>query len=383
MVIPPTPDGIFPEYYQHADAEYVFRQLTAGESCSLVGIGSVGKSNLMQFLTRADVKERYLGPERAPYFLMVLLNPHQMIRPQKQVLDMTGESWPGYEIMLNRLRRTLAVTIYEGAIPDGRDERGDVVERVAHRYNYLFDAHPLFAQTGIRQLEDSITEVLRLDRRMRIVFLFDEFDEFIHLPAYFFQSLRGVRDDYKQRVMYLTASRFTLDELTRRHKPDPADLAIMEGFIELFHGFTHYLSRLDPQSARASLERLKRRYNTQLQPEVERLLLYTTGRHSGLLRRAFRVTLGIYEFSGTDSLFIQLLLQDRGVMQECQSIFDSLSAEEQTLLRAIVHMQAVDEKSDTVKHLVDKKLLAWTRDVPARPVLTIPLLARFIEQIAC
>lgn len=381
MVIPPTPDGTFPDYYQHADADYVFRQLAAGESCAIVGIGSVGKSNLMQFLTRTDVKERYLGRERAPYYIMTLLNPHQMIRPQKQVLDMTGESWPGYEIMLNRLRRTLAVMIYENLIPDGRDASGDVVGRVQNRYNYLFDTHPLLAQTGIRQLEDSVSEVLRLDRRMRLVFMFDDLEEFISLPAHFFQSLRGVRDDYKQRVMYLTASRFSLDELVRQHKPDPKDRLTMEGFVELFHGFSHYISQLDPQSARASMERLERRYDAQLRPELERLLLYTTGRHSGLMRRGFRVALKIHDFTTlNEETFINLLLEERGVLQECQAIFGSLSAEEQETLQNVIHNQPVSEQADAWKSLMDKKLVTKTRDVPARPVMTIPVLAIFISQ---
>lgn len=381
MVIPTTPDGAFPEYYQHTDVEYVFRQLAAGESCALVGIGSVGKSNLMQFLVRSDVKARYLGPERAPYYVMVLLNPHHLIRPQMQVLEMTGESWPGYEIMLNRLRRTIAVMIHEGLIPDGRDASSDVVERIAERYNLLFDTHPLLTQTGIRQLEDAVTEVLRLDRRMRIVFMFDEFEEFINLPAYFFQSLRGVRDDYKQRVMYLTASRFSLPELVAQHKPNPKDTAIMEGFVELFHGFSHYLSRLDNQSARASIERLERRYNTKLQPDLERSLQYITGRHSGLLRRGFRSAIRIYDPAAiTDDALINLVLQDRGVLDECQSIFDSLSEAEQHLLRQIVNNQSIDETVDAWFTLNDKKLVAKTRDNPPRPVLTIPVFAVYIRQ---
>ena len=37
---------------------------------------------------------------------------------------MTGDAWPGYEIMLNRLRRTLAMMIIEQQIPDRQGEAG-------------------------------------------------------------------------------------------------------------------------------------------------------------------------------------------------------------------------------------------------------------------
>lgn len=381
MVIPPTPDGSLPNYYQQADADFIFRHIAIGESCSLVGIGSVGKSNLLQFVTRHDVKERYLGAERAPYYVMVLLNPHQLIHPQKQVLDMTGEAWPGYEIMLNRLRRTLAVMLYEGRIPDGRDENGDVVERVDSRYNLLFDTHPLLAQTGVRQLEDSVTEVLRLDRRMRIVFMFDEFEEFIYLPAYFFQSLRGIRDDYKQRVTYVTASRLSLPELVNQHKPNPREILNMEGFVELFNGFMHYINRLDIESARASIERLERRFNAALSTEPTRLLLYTTGRHPGLLRRAFPAAAQLTDADRlTDDQFIERMLQNRGILQECESILRSLTTDEQDMLKQIIQRQPISEDSDSWAALTDKSLVTKTRDTPPRPVLTIPVFAVYISQ---
>src|SRR5512139_3153984 len=41
--------------------EPLLNSLRGGESCSLIGIGSSGKSNLMRHLTRLDVREHYLG----------------------------------------------------------------------------------------------------------------------------------------------------------------------------------------------------------------------------------------------------------------------------------------------------------------------------------
>jgi hypothetical protein len=114
---------------------------------------------------------------------------------------------------------------------------------------------------------------------------------------------------------------------------------------------------------------------------LERSLMYTTGRHSGLLRRGFRTAIRIYDPSAvSDDTLMNLLLQDRGMIEECQSIFDSLSEREQQTLRQIVNNQPVDESSDALNTLTDKKLIAKTRDNPPRPVLTIPVFAVFISQ---
>jgi ABC-type protease/lipase transport system fused ATPase/permease subunit len=38
----------------------ITRNITAGESCSIVGVASTGKSNLFRFLIRPGVCQRYL-----------------------------------------------------------------------------------------------------------------------------------------------------------------------------------------------------------------------------------------------------------------------------------------------------------------------------------
>ena len=378
----PTPDGQFPVEYQREDANYVFRQIIAGESCSLVGVGSVGKSNFMQFLTRADVKSQYLSTY-APYYVMVLLDPHQLIRPQQQVLAMTGDAWPGYEIILNRLRRTLDFMIYDGQIANNQNEATQMVQRVENRYHNLFHEQPLYTQTGIRQLEDAVYEIFSFQPRLRVVFMFDEFEEFINLPAYFWQSLRGIRDEFKQRVMYVTASRFSLTELVEQHIINRKDYLMIEGFVELFHGFTRYLGVLDPQSAHASVERLSRRYNAQISPELEHTLLYTTGFHNGLMRRGFRVAMRAARRTGTTNPeFIDLLLQDQGTRDECVSIYESLVEAEQTMLKNVVCNREIDVTSPAWSTLENKHLVTRMEQPPGSllPVLTIPVFAMYIQR---
>ena len=96
------PDKPMPPAYQQYDVKYVYSSLRAGQSCSLIGIGSVGKSNLMQHLTRDDVKAHHLSDKEAPYLLTVYLDPHTLIDVQAGALEAAGKAWAGYELMLSR-----------------------------------------------------------------------------------------------------------------------------------------------------------------------------------------------------------------------------------------------------------------------------------------
>lgn len=381
MIIQPiTPDPL-PLAYQHDDAEYVYRTLLAGESCALIGIGSVGKSNLLQHLARQEVKQYYLD-DQAHFLVTVLLNPHQLVHPQKQALELTGETWQGYELMLSRLRRAVYIMMYERSLGVAVEKARACFDRLTDYYERLFDSQPLLTQTGIRQLEDAVYDVLQLaPEHMRIVFMFDEFEQFIKLPPIFFQSLRGVRDDHKQRLMFVTASRHSLNELAETHI-EAADQAVIEGFVELFHGFTRYIGLLDEESQKVMLRRLARRYQTDLSASIRQKLVFATGgkngTHAGLLRRGFWAVARLDHLENIDErAFMRELLNDHGVYRECQTLFDSITAEEQQVIHKIVRNthQFNDTEAGIITNLAYKHLV--TQD-GSRPLLTIPVLAEFL-----
>lgn len=381
MTIQPTLPDPLPVTYQRNDVAYVYETLLAGESCALVGSGSVGKSNLLHFLTRQDVRQYYLG-DQAGYLLMVLLNPHQLIHPQAQALALTGDTWQGYEIMLSRLRRALYVMMYERTLEVDSQKANACFDRVTDYYERLFDSQPLLAQTGIRQLEDAVYDVMQLaPEHMRVAFMFDEFEQFIKLPPAFFQSLRGVRDEHRQRLMFLTASRCAPDELASEQIAE-ADRFVIEGFVELFHGFTHYISLLDHDSSLVVLRRLANRYHTGLNPSVQQKLLFAVGgkngAHAGLLRRGFRAVVDLDNPELQDErAFIHTLLDDHGVYRECQTMFDSITGSEQRVLQKIADNVLDFESGDEriIAQLARKHLVV--RDA-GRPLLTIPVLAEFL-----
>jgi hypothetical protein len=344
-----------PEWYQQRDMNEVFRRITAGEFCEILGVGSAGKSNFIRHLTSTDVKRRYLG-ENEPYFVFVLLNPHLMVNVQGGSVQHGGGAWPGYEIMLSRLRRELIDLERRGGLPT-LDDDDDLITRVRHFYGNMFKDLHLIAQSGIRHLEDAVYEVLLQGGRWHIVFLFDEIEEFMRvLPPEFFQSLRGLRDEFKGRVMYVTTSRLPLVEIAHEHRVN-GEAMVMEGFVELFNGFQYHLGLLEDPSAREAIRRLEVRNRLNISEPNRQRLLQASGKHAGLLRRAFVPTMRADNRSIDDDGYYKLLLGDRGVRQECRMIFDSLRPDEQAALLALTTGRSITPDSPVVRSLLDKHLI--------------------------
>ena len=72
--------------------------VAAGDSCSIVGIGSVAKSNLLRFLQREDVRQTYLGDQWSGY-LFVYVDINKILKQS---------AWGLMELMLHQLIIELA-----------------------------------------------------------------------------------------------------------------------------------------------------------------------------------------------------------------------------------------------------------------------------------
>jgi hypothetical protein len=380
----PAPTQPLPYWYQKDDLTHIYNQLRAGEFCSVIGMGSAGKSNLVSLVARDDVKMKYIIPrEEAMTQVIVLLNPHLLISLSDDALYHTGRAWSGYEMMISRLLRKLMSPPFSPWLTDSG--HGDVIANITKNYyTSLFDKLPALAQTGIRQLESAVYDVLALGDAWRVTFIFDEFEQFIaQLPPQFFQSLRGLRDEYKGRISYVTTSRRTLWEITEDVYPEERDRLVMESFVELFNGSIRYVSPLDPESAAESVRRLEERYRKQSPPgklapdgiplpvEARNNLIAVTGGHAGLLRRGFVPTMKNPQIALDSGRLIIELLNNRGISDECAVIIRSLSVEERRVLRQMLDKQPVTD-SEAMQSLIDKHIIY---DDGGQKFWRIPLLA--------
>ncbi|NTU79898.1 MAG: hypothetical protein HGA45_10920 [Chloroflexales bacterium] len=334
-----------PLTYRAALIERVAATLRAGECCSIVGAGGVGKTNLARFLLRADVQAAYLGDRptmavlvdinaladgRSPEFALLELIIHRLIREAER------RAMPDSLLAsLDRLHATLL-------------GQGDTVlalrylERICGR---LCDEHDL-----------------------RLVLVFDQFDEIWRaFDARLFLNLRYLRDEFKYRLVFLTITRQPLRQLRLRARDD---LAAVESFWEIFEPHVFGLGMYNEADARFQLERITCRLGRPLDEELARAAIAASGGHSQLLRAlAWKLA------AGAPMGDPEALLAFPEVDQECAKLWEDLGPDEQRVARLLATEMALDP--------ADGEALAMLRLVELvygePPQLFAPLFAAYVR----
>lgn len=286
-----------PLRFRSQEVNGIFSCLRAGDSCQVVGIGSVGKSNLLHFLLREDVRRAKLGKEwKKHQFVYIDAN---------KLLERT--EWGLWELMLHQI---LACLSGSGMEPASYREIDDLYQRAA-----MLDARHI----ALRYLDRAVGLACK-NLGLRLVFLFDEFDDLYRtLPSQAFDALRALRDDNKYNLMYITA---TQRELPRLRNADER----CEAFEELTTLNTIWLGAYTKADARYALQRLASRHKVVLNEKQMRSILQSAGGHPGLIRAIF-LAMQDQPINTPGSL-----LTDKRVQEECRRIWQSLAKDEHKAL---------------------------------------------------
>ncbi len=342
--------------FRREEVTYIMQRWRAGDSCSLVGVGSVGKSNLLQHLAHPQTHQHYLGTDDPTAFKAIIIDPN-LLGP----LPHSGEqaeqvrAWAGYELMMHRL--FLAFYPFEHV---SESEAQDFYDT----YHALQDgSNPLYTYMGLRYFELGLDFLFR--RGIRLVFMFDEFEELLkQMPVKFFQNLRGLRDANKRQLSYLTFTRTPLPTLIDQYD---IDMLGIEPFAELFTDNLLYVGPYNPVDARRMLDNLMGR-NSRPYPEVIiKFLLWATGGFAGLLRAAYRSVDALNDIDESATLnddAARTLARRRAVREECRTIWTSLTPAEQHVLKAAAGLTPLYNSRDTenaANMLVPKRLISMDR----------------------
>lgn len=362
-----------PLHFRKEDAQTVMDRWKASESVSLVGVGSVGKSNLLQHLSDSDVQKFYLGAERTEKFKTVNIDPNLL-----GAADDKSEQfrcWAGYELLMHRL--------YLSFFPF--TVLGEDAPHFFETYQALQDgSNPLYAYMGLRYFELGLEFFFR--RNIQICFMFDEFEEILRfMPVKFFLTLRGLRDNHKNLLTFLTFSREPLPVLIDKMKID--DLAI-EPFTELFTDNLYYVGPYNREDAEAMLQNLMRRNpNARYNNSTLEFLLYATGRYAGILRAGFRELEIIGDVSPSqinDPRLVEQLSKRLRVRTECETIWKGLTDIERRVLYSVAHRQydKMDSDAELAVSLLVQKRLLHVNQTMNRLEIQPPVLHFYITNLA-
>lgn len=350
----------YPNHYRETELVELFTNLIRGNSCCIVGVGTVGKTHLIEHFSENNDAQSYilsLIPETdftPEDFLFVRIDPNAMLHIETDTNVSIPASWPGFELIFRRLLER--VMLIEG---DAAHEKDSLYKFTSNSYAKIAPSRGPIMAYGL--LESSVTAVIRelLPPNGRIVFVIDEFEKLLDLPDGFFRNLRALRDLHRYNLVFVVASRDDVSSIV------PADRwSALEPFIDLFQKPIYLGLSQTEDDTEILFKYLHYRFmsdeKTWKKTARERLFALTGG-HSGLMRTCFSFH-GTFEQYGGEKL-VQQLLYESSVVKECNIIFKSISLVEQELLASIADDQEtrIESYSNMVslQKLRDKGLVSF------------------------
>lgn len=316
------------------------RLIDAGECCSVVGMSGVGKSNAIQQLRRPDVLANYLGAQvEPPAFALIDSN--------------TLPDWGPWGLFEGCLAALAAA-----------DELGPEVCAATRLLHAEVLASPGMYPLAVRRCAEALA--LACATR-KVVLLFDEFDPlFATLPAIALRNLRGLRDRFKYRLVYVTFSRQPLTAL--RGDEDWDDV---EPFVELLTAAELGLGPLASPDATDEAARVAGRLGVPCSALLAGRIAELSGGHPALIR-----ALVYLAGQGRDLAAAGALLDDPMLRLECVKIWEQLSDDEQEAAHAVARGQGVpaDETLLALKGIV-------RRTGPSELTLFSPLLSQYVHSL--
>jgi serine/threonine protein kinase/DNA-binding winged helix-turn-helix (wHTH) protein len=339
------PDDPHPPSYRAKEAAAVMALVRAGESGSLIGFYGIGLSAFLRFLTRPEVRKHYLGPAWTDYTFL-----HIDFNALPQLSD-----WGVFGLMLRDLEQALA---------SRSPARGEALAQDMRPLSH-YSQDPWLIQEALCQA----IEILCRQSNQRVVFLMDEFDVvFGHVSPSVFLNLRALRDAYRERVIYITATIHPLSDL----RPDLKEVA---SFYWLVNRNATWVGPLQEADATGMLHFLAARRGVTLEKATVRQLVTASGGHATILKALFNTVCDGLLDPQRD--LVSQLKDDLPVVAECWHLWSSLNPVEQQILQEVAIGRLACRAPLSLHYLHLKEMI---RSTPTGTRIFSPLLAGFIRR---
>jgi hypothetical protein len=312
-------------------------------------VSNTGKSYLLRSLASGHVRQQILGTQvRDDIFVYVDFN---------LMLEATEQGF--YELILRCLMEELG---QQDALDNAEAQ---YLGRLQRAYETLV-APPSTFQISL-SFSEGLTAVCRGTSK-NLVLLFDEFDEpFEQIEGRVFLNLRALKDKYRQRLSYVTATNRRLSNIRRGRDVDE--------FVELFEPFTQFLGPLPKSEVDQIIAWVAVQEGYTFDDQDRGFLYHHADGHLGLLLAVSRalgeVTGEPVRDAGQDWLIHrqvrEQLDQELNVQGECRKLWDDLTETQQDTLMAVVGTEEeVDER--VLDSLRNKGLIRQDEELLFSPV---------------
>ena len=329
-------ESIAPRTGRADDVAALYDRVERGECCSVVGVSNVGKSSLLRAVAHPELLDARFG-EAAARFALIYVDLNRMLHPSEQGL---------YELVLRCLREWLSDRP-EAATPDLSRLLDKAYADVVQPSSAF--AVPLAFNRGITALAEAAER--------RICLLLDEFDDpLARLEGRVFLNLRALRDQFSDRLSYVTATDRRLGLIR-----DGQDMGVEE-FCELFAAREHHVRPMTSYDALCFVRQVAEDADLGLPEEWLREVVAQVGGHPGLLEAAaYRAArLRAEPGRGADARLAALpdaLAADETVRGECLKLWDDLPLGERQALDELVRTGTA-RIAGALQSLTQKGLLA-------------------------
>lgn len=357
--------------FRQADVAYIMQQWRAAQSCSLIGTGSIGKTNLIQHLSDPLVQTHFMPTTSDTTFRAILIDPN-LLSPLPDPLpeNASFRSWAGCELLMHRL----FMSFYPFTILE--EDRDGFYQTYAELQD---GTNPLYSYNAIRYLELGFEYFFT--RNVKLVLMFDEFEEMLRLlPPVFFSNLRAIRDNYKNQLLFMTFSRAPLDMLTEQLGIENEEIS---PFLELFTDHVHFVGPYSMIDAERMLETLVNRSGLHYDPSVTRALQHATGRFAGLMRAGFRALENMGASTSPSANLVDMLLAQESFCHECHTLWMSLTTGEREVIRYLLFQKKLtisQEMLKTTLYLLMQKKLLFQDETHNRLEISPPVFKGFVER---
>ncbi len=326
----------------------LMRLMQAGESAAVVGMASIGKSNLVRCLQQADIQEAHLGPDKRE-ILVVLVDSNDLSAITE---------WNFLELLLYRLSFHGQSANLPAEIVTRLEEWH---EKTTRRADDVLNAQRCLEQT---------LQWLCQANGLRVVFLLDEFELiYPQLSQRTWANLRALRDKNKYSLSFVLFLRRDLEDVL----PVTPEA---EAFVELFQTNILGLKPYDLSGTELMLERLSRRQRLDWPVQYTAQVFDLSGGHGGLVRVIFGKMLPRLKEGRPPDW--STLYDDAEVKDECRKIWSGLTTAERAWLTEFVE---TGPPSGFVSDKLARKGLFMAE--PASELrLFSALFAAFVQQMA-